>query len=86
MRTAIGNGLTRANERAKRKKKLAITMAVMCAVAVVGMFFLESDLTFDFSSRTLYNVCNIGKGFDEDGQICAILRELACGASQRSAV
>jgi len=38
-------------QRAKRKKKLAITMAVMCAVAVVGMFFLESDLTFDFSSR-----------------------------------
>lgn len=32
-----------------RKRRVAIIVAVLCLAAVVGMFFLNSDLKFDFS-------------------------------------
>ena len=42
--------------------------------------------TFDFSTWTLYNVPNIKKGFDEDGQTAKMRREPVVGANRRFSV
>lgn len=39
--------------KAKKKKRAAIAIAAMCAICVVGMFFMNSEtLTFDFLEKT----------------------------------
>ncbi len=51
--------------KAAKKKKMAIAIVVMCVIAVIGMFFLNTEMLFDFSSEETTKIPHNNKGSSE---------------------